>query len=132
MPHDRSAGNPLEWLKRAKGDLRLAERYEKGIYYEDLCFHCQQAAEKAIKAVLVFKGISFVKTHDVKFLLSLLPESLASSLPLAEVTKITRYAVSTRYPGEFEPVTRADWKRALKTADKVIKWSEKIISELNI
>ena len=48
----RVPGSAADWLARAKGDLALAEiPLPKGAFYEDLCFHAQQAAEKALKAV---------------------------------------------------------------------------------
>ena len=44
-------GSPQEWLARAKGDLALAGApLPPGAFYEDLCFHAQQAAEEALKA----------------------------------------------------------------------------------
>jgi len=53
VPENRSApGSPQEWLARAKGDLALASApLPPGGFYEDLCFHAQQAAEKALKAI---------------------------------------------------------------------------------
>jgi len=53
MPQDRPApGSPQEWLSRAKGDLAMARvPLPEGVFYEDLCFHAQQAAEKAFKGV---------------------------------------------------------------------------------
>jgi HEPN domain-containing protein len=47
-----SPDDPREWLNRARNNLALAKAKRKGIYPEDLCFGAQQAAEKAIKAVL--------------------------------------------------------------------------------
>jgi HEPN domain-containing protein len=45
-------GSPQEWIARAKGDLALAQApLPEGGFYEDLCFHAQQAAEKALKSV---------------------------------------------------------------------------------
>ena len=41
--------DPREWISRARSDLRLAAAAPEGVYVEDLCFHIQQAAEKAIK-----------------------------------------------------------------------------------
>ena len=59
MPQDKHVpGSPEDWLARAIGDLALARvPLPEGGYYEDLCFHAQQAAEKAIKAVY--------KKHDL-------------------------------------------------------------------
>ena len=48
--------DPREWLNRACSDLLLARAKGEGIYFEDLCFHAQQAAEKAIKALLIRHG----------------------------------------------------------------------------
>jgi len=59
MPHKLSKlGSYEEWLRRAKSNLALA-RVEKteDICWEDLCFETQQAAEKAIKAVLIYNRI---------------------------------------------------------------------------
>jgi len=67
MPHERPIpGSAEDWLARAEGDLALARvPLPKGAFYEDLCFHAQQAAEKAIKAVYQFYGKSFRYTHDI-------------------------------------------------------------------
>ena len=56
-----------EWLKYAKRDLDSAEflRNMKPAPVEIICFHCQQAAEKALKAFLVSRGIEPRKTHDL-------------------------------------------------------------------
>lgn len=53
MPPERQMpGSPDDWLRRARSDLALAKvPLPEGALYEDLCFHAQQAAEKAIKAV---------------------------------------------------------------------------------
>ncbi len=55
MPHERPApGSAKDWLARAKGDLAIAEApLPDGAFYEDLYFHAQQAAEKALKALNV-------------------------------------------------------------------------------
>lgn len=42
------------WLTRARRDLHAAALLIAGEAYEDALFHCQQAAEKAIKAFLTF------------------------------------------------------------------------------
>ena len=52
-PRRLPADDPREWLNRPRSDLAIARKRAKHIYLEDLCFHPQQAAEKAIKAVLI-------------------------------------------------------------------------------
>jgi HEPN domain-containing protein len=68
-----------------------------GIYYEDLCFHAQQAAEKAIKAVLLHRGIRFPYVHDIGELMRLLKRK-AASVPsrVWKARQLTDYAVETR------------------------------------
>jgi HEPN domain-containing protein len=52
-------GSPGDWLRHARSDLALARTTPTPeIMLEALCFHAQQAAEKAIKAVLVVRGIT--------------------------------------------------------------------------
>lgn len=58
------AGSAIDWLARAKGDLALAGgELPDGAFLEDLCFHAQQAAEKALKAVHVHHSIKFRYTQ---------------------------------------------------------------------
>ncbi|HEX5416749.1 MAG TPA: HEPN domain-containing protein [Chloroflexota bacterium] len=55
MQHRSPAGTPEEWLRRARSNLLRAQQPRpEGVYWEDLCFDAQQAAEKAIKALLCF------------------------------------------------------------------------------
>ena len=57
--------DPREWLNRARSNLVRARRGEAGVYLEDLCFDAQQAAEKAVKAVLVAHKVDFPYVHDL-------------------------------------------------------------------
>ena len=57
--------DPEEWLNRAKSNLIRARQNQPGIYLEDLCFDAQQAAEKAIKAILIDFDVDYPYTHDL-------------------------------------------------------------------
>lgn len=71
LPDRPIPGSPADWLMRARADLALAKApLPPGAVCEDLCFHAQQAAEKAIKAVYRSKGWTFRYTHDLKELLA--------------------------------------------------------------
>lgn len=129
-PKKASIGTPPDWLRRAKSNLARAKQAKpKAAFWEDLCFDAQQAAEKAIKAVLTRREIDFPKTHDIRELLTLLSSS-GEVVPEAiwEAINLTDYAVETRYPGPAEPVTRKEYSEAVTVAGKVIRWAEKIIS----
>ena len=71
-PERRPPDDPREWLNRARSNLALAKSLVPEAYLEDLCFEAQQAAEKAIKAVLMRRGIEFPYVHNLALLLSLL------------------------------------------------------------
>jgi hypothetical protein len=58
--------DPREWLNRARSNPALAKSEDTvGAFVEDLCFEAQQAAEKAIKAVFVWRSLSFPYIHDL-------------------------------------------------------------------
>ena len=63
----RLPASPQEWMLHADSDLALAKIASKSedILNEQICFHAQQAVEKAIKAVLLFYKIDFPLTHDI-------------------------------------------------------------------
>jgi HEPN domain-containing protein len=50
--------DPREWLNRARSNLIRAKSKLPGVYLEDLCFDAQQAAEKAIKAIVIQRNVS--------------------------------------------------------------------------
>jgi HEPN domain-containing protein len=124
----RPPDDPYEWLNRARSNLKRAQADIRlsGVYLEDLCFDAQQAAEKAIKAVLLRLGIPFPYTHDLTKLLTLITEG-GEPIPdsVKEADRLSRFAVVTRYPGLTEPVIREEYERAVKIAAAVVRWAAK-------
>lgn len=120
--------DPREWLRLARGDLALARAEVPDVPPELLCFHAQQAAEKAIKAVLLAEGIPFPRIHNLHRLLDLLEEqALPVPAEVREAGALTLYAVLTRYPFPEEPVSPEELGRALLRADAVVRWSQQRI-----
>jgi len=70
------AGSPHSWLAHAKSDLRITQicRSDSGVLPNQTVFHAQQAAEKAIKAVLLEHKIRFPRTHDFGELIVLIQQ----------------------------------------------------------
>ena len=65
-------GRPAAWLLIAQSDLVFADPVpQPGLLYELMCMHAQQAAEKALKAVMVRYGTEPPYTHDIRRLLLL-------------------------------------------------------------
>lgn len=123
-------GSPEEWLEHARSDLRLARLAagDASIRREQACFHAQQAAEKAIKAVLLSRQAGFPLTHDIEELLELAERSgLPVPKPVEDAGLLTPYAVETRYPGYWLDVTGADVEEALHTAENVLSWVNRLL-----
>jgi HEPN domain-containing protein len=104
----------------------LARGKRKGVYLEDLCFHAQQAAEKAIKALLIRHGVKFPYVHDLAALLTRL-ERATGDLPdsIRQAERLTQFAVETRYPGTAPPVGEKEYQEAVELAGEVLRWAEK-------
>jgi HEPN domain-containing protein len=87
----------------------------------DAAFHCQQAAEKALKALLTHHDHLFRKTHDIGELgLACLEHEPSLEALLRESAPLTEYAWRFRYPGEvFEP-DRQEVEDALELAGRVV------------
>jgi len=119
----------MDRLARARGDLVLARQpLPQGAFYEDLCFHAQQAAEKALKAVYLHHGWSFRYTHDLEELVTnLRRKGLAVPAVVDEATILTSFAWEARYPGLSEPVSDEEYREAIRHAQAVMTWAEKEI-----
>lgn len=130
MPQDKHVpGSSENWLARAVGDLALARvpLPDEG-YYEDLCFHAQQAAEKAIKAVYKKHDLTFRYTHDLGELLAdLMDKGITIPPEVEEAQILTAYAWEARYPGLAEPVTDEEYREAIQQADDVVRWAKNLI-----
>ena len=130
MPQRRPIpGSPQEWLARARGDLALARiPLPEGGFYEDLCFHAQQATEKALKALYLSRGWVFRYVHDLEELITgLRQHSLAIPAEIEDVVVLTSYAFEARYPSLGEPVTEEEYRQALNLAERVVHWVESLV-----
>jgi len=129
MPHEgHFPGSPADWLRYAHSNLELARvKRPPKVLFEGLCFHAQQAVEKALKAVLIAKGIPAPKTHNIRTLLDLLPPDIILPKEVEDAASLTDYAVIIRYPGDFESVDEEEYKQAVQLAETVVLWAERII-----
>jgi HEPN domain-containing protein len=126
------AGDAAEWLLHAESDLHYAAlgRGAPAILQNQVAFHTQQAAEKALKAVLVHASVDFPRTHDLQELLILIRDSGMLVPPeLEPVNVLTRFAAETRYPGDLEPITPDELEQAIALADKTIAWARAQIQQ---
>lgn len=122
-----------DWLKQADSDLCAAQDSASSNHYEWACFQAQQAAEKALKALIISKG-SESRIHSIKFLLSNLPENVCVSDQIQNAAReLDKHYIPTRYPDSFSTgipkdfFTLDDAQRAISDARKIIEFvKEKI------
>jgi HEPN domain-containing protein len=125
MAHDRArAADTASWLQKAREDLQITRQLLKGskALSGGAIFHCQQAAEKALKAFLVWHDVPFRKTHDLQEVGNAcvkkdttLNEVISHAIPL------TDYAWKFRYPGEPDRPSRREVEEALTIAAAVYR-----------
>ena len=118
-----------EWVRYAESDFAVAGlgRKSKKVLYATLCFHCQQTAEKALKAVLLYYVIKFPKTHDIEKLLDSFKENNIDIPNLVMKSKqLTDYAVVSRYPGDRDEITAKEYKSTLKIAESTLNWAKTV------
>lgn len=128
----RLPASPKEWMAHALSDLKIARLGQKDadVLHEQICFHTQQAVEKAFKAVLLFCKVDFPLTHDLDELVDILSEArISMPAELMDVGALTPYAVETRYPGHWGEITGHDVDEAIKLSGKVLKWSTEYIAK---
>jgi len=112
------------WLLKAHSDLHTARQIgslpdghlDAGIY------HCQQAAEKALKGFLVFHGSPFERVHDLG---KIIEQAIRINPALRQhedaADALTPYSVAYRYPAEqgFLEPPREEFDEALQHAQAI-------------
>ena len=110
-----------EWVKKAESDHRVAVGLETGFVpsaADQICFHCQQAAEKYLKALLEEIGQSIPKTHDLLVLLGLVQVHYPNIGGLRRgLSALTRYGIAPRYPG---------FSASKRQATAAVRWLQKV------
>ena len=130
MPRKTEVGydDPAVWLAYAEADFARARTDVEGAMPWNYCFDAQQTAEKALKAVLVSRGLPVPWTHDIDELIRGLRKG-GVSVPdaLDDADELSDYAARARYPGPFL-VKAADRERAVPLAGAVLEWAKKEVA----
>ena len=109
-----------EWVKKAEDDslaaISLAQSPNR--LHDQVCFHCQQSAEKYLKALLEEQSQRIKKTHDLEILLDDLLTLYPSLKPLKRGLQIlVEFAVDARYPGN---------QTTKRQATSALRWAERV------
>ena len=129
MAHDRQ--QDIQWLDYAATDLSVAHTLfdvHRPQPFEIICYHCQQAAEKAIKSLFIFFDLpgGIPKKHDLSFLLNQMQHKTAISSELRKrADSLNVYGVISRYPNEIS-VDEGRTRLALQYADFILHWAQEL------
>jgi HEPN domain-containing protein len=113
------------WLVKALHDLATARKAasQPDPYLDTAIYHCQQAAEKAVKGFLAFHDQPPVRTHDIELLLSLAdPFETAFAVRFEAAERLTRYATQYRYPGDVMEPDQDEFDQALADAEGLFQF----------
>lgn len=125
----------FRWMRKACEDLRIAKLLaavpEPPL--DAVCFHAQQAAEKAFKTFLVSVDAHVERTHSLPRLVELCRQNEPTFERFEETApELTIYAVSGRYPDDGTSATVEEAKAAILYAESAIQFVENILSERKV
>lgn len=91
-----------EWLDFAVKDLKAAEnlKTDKDLSYIS-AFHCQQAIEKSLKAIIEEFELGFIKSHDLSNLSIIIKKQIDLTKQADMLSEINDYYIESRYPGDM-------------------------------
>lgn len=112
-----------QWLIKSERDLGAADFLlnSPDSFLDVVVYHCQQSAEKALKAYLTYHDVILQKTHNLSTLIEQCLEFEASFESLRDAAEIlTPYATEFRYPGELIEPEDEDVREALEMAKTIL------------
>lgn len=117
------------WISWAIEDLTLAEHAaaDDGVVPRGACAWAHQAAEKAVKALLIARGLDPPKLHDLDRLVARLPDDDARHFDPVDLPELTRWATAGRYPDDLDDAHRADAWRAVVLAREVVSAARAVL-----
>ncbi len=123
-----------QWIDMADMDMGVAKHLMENYYpkpLEIICYHCQQAAEKAIKALVISLETQgrLPKLHDLSFLLNQVKNFVRIEEKYYDYADtLTPYGVAVRYPNELFLEERHA-KEAIQYADEIMQWVYSLLDD---
>ncbi len=108
-----------EWIDKADHDLGSAKLIYLHIpkYFDTIAFHCQQAVEKYLKAVLVFYDIDFQRSHNLVYLLDLISRQIViNEQTYDKAIMLNGFSVQIRYPDKSIFLTKEELETSIQVA----------------
>ena len=121
-----------QWIEKADHDLGTGQVTYLYLpkYRDTISFHCQQAAEKYLKGLLLFLDIPFSRQHSLNYLLGLLSQSIEVSNELFDnASELEDFAVDIRYPDTSVDLSDDEIQQAFKIAKLIRAF---VLSQMNL
>lgn len=121
-----------DWLDEALDDLSVAEILFREGKYSKVCFFAQQAAEKALRALIIYRHKRYVDIHSISELLRIAkaPQEL-----IEKGDTLDRHYIPSRYPNAwpygapYKHYKKSDAEEALRICREVISYVLREIKE---
>jgi HEPN domain-containing protein len=122
-PPESAATEARRWLRWAREDLTLAKHAnaDPEVVHRGACTWAHQAAEKALKALLVADDIDPPKVHDLVRLAEMMSPAIRREITDLDLAGLTRWAIAGRYPGDIDEASAEDAKTAIAIATSVMQ-----------
>ena len=114
-----------QWIKKAGNDLGVASlSLENNAEFTDaICFHCQQASEKYLKAYIINLEQDIKKSHSLIYLLDCISEKDKVDDIIYDIAEqLEDYSVQIRYPDDWYEPSLEEAKTAYTNAKKIEKY----------
>lgn len=120
-----------EWLVKADEDFNFAfvNLEDEREFFDQICFHFQQAGEKYLKAYIVAKKLDFRKIHELPTLLQICRDDDEEFTELEDsCIYLTEFYIDTRYPTYWQD--RATKQHALRAKEEAKKIADFVKDKL--
>lgn len=121
-----------EWIEKADHDLGSAKIIYLHLpnYFDTIAFHCQQAVEKYLKALLVYYRIEFSRSHDLVYLLELLSRKIEiDDSKFRRAFSLNNFGVQIRYPNKIVKLTKEEIESAIEISQEFRDFAVDIIEK---
>lgn len=114
-----------KWIGFANDDLQAARKLfsDQESLYKIVCYHCQQCAEKILKAYLLQLDLEMIKSHDLeKLVTEIYKIDKEIEIDVDSMIQLSRYAEESRCPDDFVDISKEETTITLENASKVFQY----------
>lgn len=119
-----------QWIEKAEEDLLVVHQLldAESTALGTIGFHCQQAAEKYLKSLLIFHDLEPERTHNPEFLLERC-SGIDPGFSEIDLLNLTDYGVEARYPGDFLEPSTGEIIELMQVVDQI---RERVLNQIQL